>query len=123
MKSKTTAETKDIIVFQKMKNFLNMQALRASPDGSLIAGFKIISGKQHVYFGGELNNRKTKIVLSPVMGNELVFSVTLFYDKEKIYTIPRIEFSQEAQEAQMLLNKLVSLISGNKPEEVKYGES
>ena len=118
MKSKINMETKDIIVFQKMKNFLNIQALRASPSNSLIVGFKIISGKQHVYFDGELNNRKTKIVLFPIIGNELVFSVTLFLDKEKIYTIPRIEFSQEAQDAQILLNKLGSLITENKPEEV-----
>jgi len=123
MKPKIIAETKDIIIFQKMKNFLNMQALHASPDGSLMVGFKIISGKQYVYFDGELNNQKAKITLSPIVGNELVFAVTLFFDKERIYTIPKIQFSLEAQRAQILLNRLETLINGNKPELVKNWEN
>jgi|GEM_PF-6365675 len=123
MKSVSVVETKNIISFQKMKNFLITLALRASPDGSANTGFKIISGKQYTYYDRKMNDKQVKISLSPIMSNEPVFAITLFLDKEKIYTIPRIEFSQDYQKAQELINKLDSLINQTETEIISYGKS
>jgi hypothetical protein len=123
MRSITSEQIKDIIDFQKMKHFLNLEALRASPNGSINAGFKIISGKQHVYYDGEINKRKVKIFLSPIVGDELVFAVILFLNNEKVYTIPKIEFSRDIRTAQKLLNHFNLLIMEGEKEVVRYGKS
>src|SRR5438132_1653200 len=94
----TEDEILSVLSVKSMWNFINTEALHRTPDGKITTGLTIINGSKLAYDQFDTKDRKIKILLIPIVADDIRFSILFVTNKKEEILIENVTNASDTQE-------------------------